>query len=39
MPVPFDDALRQILKAPAKKSPKSGEQGKTQKPPRRGKKA
>ena len=38
-PVPFDDALRQILKAPPKKSPKPGEQSKTQRPPKRGKKA
>lgn len=37
--VPFDDALRQILKAPPKKSPKSGEHPKPQKPPKRGTKA
>lgn len=38
-PVPLDDALRQILKAPPKKSPRSDEPPKTQKPPKRGKKA
>ena len=37
--ISLDDALRQILRAPPKQSPKSGEHPKTQKPPKRGKKA